>query len=184
MLLSHLRHSPCPNRADEMDSKIQVRVSSDTDVAAITEIYAHHVRHGTGSFEIEPPDAEEIARRRLDIEARGLPYIVAESDNVVVGYAYAGPYRPRVAYRFTVENSVYVHPGHLGRGVGRALLSTLIDACQKCGCRQMVAVIGDSNNIASIRLHENFGFRHVGVLQAVGFKFGRWLDTVLMQRSL
>jgi phosphinothricin acetyltransferase len=167
-----------------MNSKIQVRASRDADVTAITEIYTHHVLHGTGSFEIEPPDAGEIARRRLEVEARGLPYLVAESDSVVVGYAYAGPYRLRVAYRFTVENSVYVHPEHLGIGIGRALLSTLIDGCQKCGCRQMVAVIGDSSNIASIRLHENFGFRHVGVLQAVGFKFDRWLDTVLMQRSL
>jgi|SRR5436309_3122526 len=167
-----------------MTFNLQIRVSSDADVAAITEIYAHHVRHGTASFEIDPPDVEEMGRRRLAIEARGLPYIVAESDNVVVGYAYAGPYRSRVAYRFTVENSIYVHPGHLGRGVGRALLSKLIDACQECGCRQMVAIIGDSSNVASVRLHEKFGFRHVGVLQAVGFKFERWLDTVLMQRSL
>ncbi len=167
-----------------MTFNLQIRVSSDADVAAITEIYAHHVRHGTASFEIDPPEVEEMRRRRLAIEARGLPYIVAESDNVVVGYAYAGPYRSRVAYRFTVENSIYVHPGHLGRGVGRALLSKLIDACQECGCRQMVAIIGDSSNVASVRLHEKFGFRHVGVLQAVGFKFERWLDTVLMQRSL
>jgi len=161
-----------------------IRISSEKDIAAITAIYSHHVRHGTGSFEIEPPDEAEIARRRAAVLERGLPHLVAEVDGVVAGYAYAGAYRPRLAYRFTVENSVYVHPEMQGRGVGRALMARLIEASQFAGARQMVAVIGDSDNTASIRLHEHFGFRHVGILKNVGFKFDRWLDTVLMQLSL
>ena len=161
-----------------------IRPSSENDIASITSIYSHHVRHGTGSFEIEPPDEAEIARRRAAVLKRGLPHLVAEVDGVVAGYAYAGAYRPRPAYRFTVENSVYVHPEMQGRGVGRALMARLIEASQLAGARQMVAVIGDSDNTASIRLHEHFGFRHVGILKNVGFKFDRWLDTVLMQLSL
>ena len=161
-----------------------VRTSTERDIAALTAIYAHHVRHGTGSFEIEPPDEAEVLRRRAAVLERGLPYLVAEIDGAVAGYAYAGAYRPRPAYRFTVENSVYVHPDLQGRGIGRTLLGALIEACTLVECRQMIAVIGDSANAASIRLHEHFGFRHVGVLRAVGFKFDRWLDTVLMQREL
>ncbi|HZT30614.1 MAG TPA: GNAT family N-acetyltransferase [Bryobacteraceae bacterium] len=167
-----------------MRTPVLVRPASDTDLPAITAIYAHHVRHGTATFEIDPPDLAEMTRRRAELERRGLPYLVAESDGLVAGYAYAGVYRPRVAYRFTVENSIYVHPGHQGQGIGRVLLPALIEACEQRGLRQMVAVIGDRNNLASIRLHERFGFRHVGVLENVGFKFGRWLDTVLMQRAL
>jgi phosphinothricin acetyltransferase len=162
----------------------KIRPATDADIAAITAIYAYHVRHGTSSFEIDAPDAEEIARRRSGVERRNLPYFVAEFEGAVAGYAYAGAYRPRAAYRFTVENSVYVHPAHLRRGLGRLLLRALIDACEQRGCRQMIAVIGDSANAASIRLYESFGFRHAGVLQAIGFKFGRWLDTVLMQLPL
>jgi phosphinothricin acetyltransferase len=161
-----------------------IRASNENDIAAIAAIYSHHVRHGTGSFEIEPPGEAEIARRRAAVLERGLPYLVAEIDGVVAGYAYAGAYRPRPAYRFTVENSVYVHPEMQGRGVGRALMARLIEASQLAGARQMVAVIGDSGNTASIRLHEHFGFHHVGILKNVGFKFDRWLDTVLMQLSL
>src|SRR5215831_7816836 len=167
-----------------MNRDLQIRASKDSDIAAITEIYAHHVQHGTGSFEIEPPDAEEMARRRLDVITRGLPYLVAEIDNVVVGYAYATRYRMRIAYRFTLEDSVYISPAHVGRGIGAALLSQLIPACREWGCRQLIAVIGDSENIASIRVHEKLGFQHSGVLRNVGFKFDRWIDTVLMQLSL
>jgi phosphinothricin acetyltransferase len=161
-----------------------VRLSTEQDIAAITAIYSHHVLHGAGSFEIDPPDEAEIARRRAAVLERGLPYLVAEIDGAITGYAYAGAYRPRPAYRFTVENSVYVHPDLCGRGIGRALMAPLIQGCEQAGARQMIAVIGDSANTASIRLHENFGFRHVGVLHAVGYKFDRWLDTVLMQREL
>ncbi len=167
-----------------MNSRIQVRASQETDIDAITEIYTHHVRHGAGSFEIDAPDAVEMARRRLEVAGRGLPYFVAEKDNVVVGYAYAALYRTRVAYRFTVEDSVYVHPDHTGEGIGAALLSRVIDACREGGYRQIVAVIGDSENVASIRVHEKLGFQHAGVLRGVGFKFDRWIDTVLMQLPL
>ena len=161
-----------------------LRASRDGDVPAIADIYAHHVRTGTASFETEPPDATEISRRRSAVIERGLPWLVAESDGVVVGYAYAGPYRPRAAYRFTVEDSIYIHPDHAGQGIGTRLLPRLIAECQNVGCREMIAVIGDSDNHASVRLHEKFGFRLVGVLEGVGFKFDRWLDTVLMQRRL
>jgi L-amino acid N-acyltransferase YncA len=164
--------------------KMLVRPSTDLDVAAITEIYDHHVRHGIASFETDPPDADEMARRRSEIIERGLPWLAAEMKGSVLGYAYAVQYRSRAAYRFTLEDSIYVHPMHIGKGIGKLLLQELIARCQEVGARQMIAVIGDTDNPASVRLHARFGFRHVGVLQAVGFKFQRWLDTVLMQRPL
>ena len=163
---------------------VRLRPSEENDIPSIAEIYAYHVLHGAASFEIDPPDAAEMARRRLDIVSRGLPYLVAEDGDRIVGYAYAGLYRPRLAYRFTLEDSVYVHRDHVGRGIGIGLLQRLIPACREWGCRQLISVIGDSANIASIRLHEKFGFEHVGVLRAVGFKFDRWIDSVLMQLSL
>jgi L-amino acid N-acyltransferase YncA len=167
-----------------MNVNIQIRSAKDSDIAAITEIYGYHVLHGTGSFEIDPPDAEETARRIADIGRRGLPYLVAESGNVVIGYAYATLYRTRVAYRFTLEDSVYVHHAHTGHGIGEALLAELIKACRVWGGRQLIAVIGDSGNTASVRVHEKLGFQHVGVLRGVGFKFNRWIDTVFMQLAL
>jgi len=167
-----------------MQSSATIRPAVDADIPAITGIYAHYVEHTTSSFETDPPDATESARRRLEIERHGLPYLVAEIDQKVVGYAYAVPYRPRKAYRFTVEDSIYIDPAHTGKGLGRMLLPALIDKCQEQGYRQMVAVIGGSDNLASIRLHERFGFWQVGVLRGAGFKFGRWADSVLMQRSL
>jgi L-amino acid N-acyltransferase YncA len=162
-----------------------VRDSRDTDVDAVWAIYAHHVLHSTASFEENPPSAEEISRRRSDVLARELPYFVAEAnDGAVIGYSYAIPYRTRSAYRYTVENSVYV-AHDLGRcGVGSALLSALLQRCAAGPWRQMVAIIGDSANRASIGLHYKHGFRMVGTLQAVGHKFGKWIDTVLMQRAL
>ena len=167
-----------------MASQPIIRASREADVARITEIYDHHVRHGTASFEIEPPDAAEIARRRAGVLDQGLPYLVAEIDGRVVGYAYAGPWRPRPAYRWSVENSIYIDHNVTRSGLGRLLLPALIEHCTAAGRRQMVAVIGDSAHLPSIRLHEAFGFRHVGTLQNIGFKFGRWLDSVLMQRPL
>jgi phosphinothricin acetyltransferase len=161
-----------------------VRPSIEADISAITAIYAHAVGHGTASFEVEPPDEAEMARRRQAVLAGGYPYLVAEIDGTLAGYAYAGAYRPRPAYRFTVEDSIYVAPDRQGSGVGRALLVALIEACEALGFRQMVAVIGDSASQGSIRLHESLGFRPVGVLEAIGFKHGRWLDVVLMQRAL
>lgn len=163
---------------------VAIRAANDDDIAAVTRIYAHYVRHSTATFETEPPNVQEMLRRTTDITQRNLPYLVAERDGAVLGYAYAVPYRPRKAYRFTVEDSIYIHPECLGQGLGRALLPALIEACEQRGARQMIAVIGGSDNAASIRLHERLGFRHAGVLRAVGFKFGRWLDTILMQRSL
>jgi phosphinothricin acetyltransferase len=167
-----------------MNSDIQIRAAGNSDIPAITEIYGHHVLYGTGSFETDPPSREEIGRRMFEVMGRGLPYFVAMSGDTVVGFAYAALYRTRVAYRFTLEDSVYIHHEHMGRGVGGALLSELIQACKGWGCRQLVAVIGDSENTGSIRVHEKLGFQHSGVLKNVGFKFDRWLDTVFMQLPL
>ena len=161
-----------------------VRPSTDEDLAGITRIYSHHVRHGSATFELDAPDLDEMTRRCEAILALGLPYLVIEREGVVAGYAYAAPYRPRPAYRFTIEDSIYVDEAHTGRGCGQALLGALIERCEQGPWRQMIAVIGDSGNTASIRLHQRFGFRHAGTLEAVGFKFGRWVDTVLMQREL
>lgn len=167
-----------------MTSALTIRPSRDEDVPAIAALYAHHVRTGTASFEEIAPDAAEMMRRRAEILARGLPYLVAESSGRLAGYAYAGLYRSRSAYRFTLENSVYVDAGMARRGVGRALLVPLIETCEAAGYRRMVAVIGDSANHGSIGLHSACGFRPVGVMPAVGFKFGRWIDCVLMERPL
>jgi L-amino acid N-acyltransferase YncA len=161
-----------------------VRPSRDDDVAAIAAIYAHHVLHGIASFEEIPPSVEEFARRRGDILKHGLPYLVAERAGCVVGYCYAGPFRPRIGYRFTVEDSIYIDATEVGRGIGRALLAPVVAGCAELGYRQMVAVIGGSETLASIRLHETLGFARAGILPAVGFKFGRWIDIVLMQRAL
>lgn len=166
------------------DAQIGLRAASEADLPAITAIYAHHVRTGTATFEIEPPDAAEMSRRWRDIVERGLPYLVAIDAADVVGYAYAGPYRPRPAYRYTVEDSIYIRADYAGQGIGSELLRALIVACERAGARQMVAVIGDAANAASIRVHAAAGFAHAGVLASVGWKFGRWLDVVLMQRAL
>ena len=165
-------------------SSVSLRPSEDRDVAAITAIYGHHVLHGVASFEEEPPGLDEMARRRREILARGLPYLVAEGSGRLLGYCYASLYRTRAAYRFTVEDSIYVDAAEIGRGVGRALLSALIERCAAQGYRQMVAVIGGSDQWPSIRLHAALGFARIGVLPAIGFKFGGWVDTVLMQRAL
>jgi len=162
----------------------RIRPATAEDIPAITAIYAHHVRHGRASFEIEPPDEAEIRRRQEALLAQDMPYLVLEQDGTVLGYAYAGPYRPRPAYRDTVENSIYVRADQAGHGFGRRLLAALIEACEERGLRQMVAVVGDSGNTASIGLHRAMGFREVGVLRAVGWKHGQWLDIVLLQRAL
>ena len=161
-----------------------IRDAAERDMAAVAEIYRGYVLDGLASFETDPPSAGEMDRRRSGIQHSGLPYYVAEVDGTVAGYAYAGRYRARIAYRYTVEDSIYVSPDRSGRGVGLALLSALIERCTALGYRQMLAVIGDSGNAASIRLHEKAGFRKVGLLPSVGFKLGRWVDAVLMQRPL
>ena len=163
---------------------VAIRPSQDRDLAEIAAIYRHHVLHGVASFEEVPPDEDELARRRRDILALQLPYLVAERAGRVVGYCYASRYRTRSAYRFTVEDSIYVDAAQIGRGIGRALLTHLIERCCELGYRQMVAVIGGSDQWPSIRLHETLGFTRTGLLPAVGFKFGSWIDCVLMQRAL
>jgi L-amino acid N-acyltransferase YncA len=164
---------------------LRIRDSLATDLPAIHAIYGYAVLHGNASFELEPPDIREVARRRAVLLAAGLPFLVAEdAARRVVGYSHAGTYRPRPGYRFTVEDSVYVAPDCQGNGIGRALLPPLIDRCERAGFRLMVAVIGDSANHASIRLHEGCGFRRAGLLPAIGWKHERWLDSVLMVRPL
>ena len=161
-----------------------IRPCEEDDVASITAIYAHHVLHGLASFEIVPPSESDMRQRRLEIIGQGFPYLVAEHAGDVVGYAYASPYRLRPAYRYTVENSVYLHAAWTGRGIGGQLMSALLAECEARGLRQIVAVIGDSANKASIDLHRRLGFSMVGTIRSAGFKFGRWVDTVLMQRAL
>ena len=165
-------------------ASVAVRDATEHDISAIQRIYAHHVLTGTASFEEVPPTEPEMVARWQGIQRLALPYLVAERGGAVAGYAYAGAYRPRPAYRFTVEDSVYVASGHHRCGIGHALLTALLARCEAGPWRQMIAVIGDGANTASIALHQRFGFRHAGTLQNVGFKHGRWLDSVLMQRAL
>jgi L-amino acid N-acyltransferase YncA len=167
-----------------MPAEPRIRASVPDDIPAIAAIYGLHVRQGLGSFELVPPSAAEMAQRRQAVVSAGLPYLVAELDGQVAGYAYASAYRPRPAYQHTVENSVYVADWAQRRGVGRALLQALIPACEAQGKRQMIAVIGDSGNTASIALHQTLSFAHVGILKHVGFKHDAWRDVVIMQRSL
>ena len=162
-----------------------IRPSTAEDLPAITAIYADAVLHGTGTFELEPPDLSEMARRHDDVLSKDLPWLVAEEiSGEVLGYAYANHFRPRRAYRFCLEDSIYLHPSAHGRGVGKLLLAELMARCEALGARQMLAVIGDSANGGSIAVHAALGFTHTGVLKASGWKFDRWLDVVLMQRAL
>ncbi len=161
-----------------------IRPATNSDVDAIQAIYAHHVLHGTGTFETEPPSVDAMQARFQTLAGRGYPYLAAELEGQVVGFGYAGPFRERRAYQFTVEDSIYLDPDHRGRGIGRLLLEALIAAATSAGYQQMLALIGDSHNRASIRLHAAAGFATTGTLQRVGFKFDRWLDVVIMQRPL
>jgi len=161
-----------------------IRAAAADDAEALAAIYGHHVLHGFGTFEETPPPPDEMERRRSAIAAMGLPYLVAEDAGRVLGFAYAGPFRPRAAYRYTVEDSVYVAPDALGRGVGRAVLARVIADCEALGVRQVVAVIGDSGNAGSIGLHRALGFLDAGVGRSFGFKHGRWVDIVWMQKDL
>jgi L-amino acid N-acyltransferase YncA len=165
-------------------SSAEIRAATAADLPAITEIYDHAVRYGTATFELIPPDLAEMTRRFGALMDGGFPYLVAALDGRVIGYAYAGPYRPRPAYRFTVENSVYLAPSIHRRGIGLQLLQRLIAESEARGYRQMIAVIGDSANAGSIGVHTRCGFQMIGTHPDVGFKFGRWLDTVMMQRAL
>ena len=163
---------------------ILIRPAAAADMAAITRIYAFAVEHGTATFEIEPPDEAEMARRHAALADNGYPYVVAERGGTIAGYAYAGTYRARPAYHWSVEDSIYVAPEFYRQGIGSALLMRLIAEAERGGFRQMIAVIGDSAQTPSIAVHARAGFAHIGTLRAVGFKHGRWLDTVLMQRPL
>jgi len=161
-----------------------IRSAEPRDIAAITRIYAHAVSQGTASFELDPPDEAEMTRRYTALRDGDFPFIVADVDGTMAGYAYAGPYRARPAYRFTVEDSIYIDPTMQRRGIGRALLARLLAEAEAGGFRQMIAVIGDSNQTPSIELHKALDFKMVGTFEAVGYKFGRWLDSVLMQKPL
>jgi phosphinothricin acetyltransferase len=165
-------------------SDVAIRAAEAADLAAITAIYEQAVRFGTATFELIPPDMAEMSRRFEALTGGGFPYLVAISDGRVAGYAYAGPYRPRPAYRFTVENSLYLDPAIHRRGIGTQLLRELVAQCEARGFRQIIAVIGDSANAGSIGVHARLGFQMIGTHPNVGFKFGRWLDTVMMQRAL
>ena len=161
-----------------------LRNATDADLPAIQSIYAYWVNYGTGSFELTPPTVDDMVTRRADVLTKSLPYLVAEEAGAVRGYAYVNWFRPRPAYRFSVENSVYIHPDARRGGVARLLMAELMTRCEQAGARQMIAVIGDSANTGSIGLHTAMGFRHVGTMQSTGWKFDRWLDTVFMQRQL
>jgi L-amino acid N-acyltransferase YncA len=161
-----------------------IRPSTAGDLAAITQIYSTAVASGTGTFELEPPDQADMTRRRDDVLSKGLPWLVAERDKEVLGYAYANHFRPRLAYRFCLEDSIYLAPEAQGQGVGRLLLAELLSQCEVRGARQMLAVIGDSGNLGSIAVHRACGFQPAGSFKAAGWKFGRWLDVVLMQKGL
>jgi L-amino acid N-acyltransferase YncA len=161
-----------------------LRDVTEADIAQIHPIYAHHVLHGAASFEEIAPDVAEMRNRFAALKAKSMPYIAAVENGKILGYAYAGPYRPRSAYRYTVEDSIYLAPDAAGRGLGKMLLSEIITRCTALGMRQMVAVIGDTANTASIGLHRALGFQMIGTMPAIGFKFGRWVDSVLMQKAL
>ena len=161
-----------------------IRPSQDADITAITAIYAHHVRHGTGTFEVDPPSAADMASRRDDVRGKGLPYLVAVEGDKVLGFAYCNWFKPRPAYRFSAENSIYLALDAHGQGLGRALLAELAAQAEKAGVRKLIAVIGDSDNAGSIGVHRSVGFGHVGILKSCGWKFDRWLDVVLMDRAL
>ena len=161
-----------------------IRPSTQADLPAITAIYGDSVDNGTGTFELQAPDESEMARRREDVLSKGLPWLVAEVEGRVLGYAYANHFRPRLAYRFCVEDSIYLHRDARGRGLGTLLLAELMARCEAAGARQMLAVIGDSANAGSIGVHRRLGFQHVGTMKSVGWKFDRWLDVVVMQRAL
>ena len=161
-----------------------IRTSTEADAGALAQIYGHHVLHGFGTFEEVPPSPAEMLERRAGILAWGLPHLVAEVDGRVLGFAYAGPFRPRAAYRHTAEDSVYVAPEAIGKGVGKAVLSAVVAACEARGMRQLVAGIGDSGNTASIGLHRSLGFEYSGISRSVGFKHGRWVDVIWMQKAL
>jgi L-amino acid N-acyltransferase YncA len=163
---------------------LMIRPSTDADLAAITAIYAHHVLTGTGTFEVDPPSLDDMRGRRADVLSKGLPWLVAIEDEAVIGYAYCNWFKPRPAYRFSAEDSIYLSPEAAGKGMGRTLLTELMAQAQRAGVRKLIAVIGDSANAGSIAVHASAGFQPVGVLKSCGWKFEKWLDVVLMDKFL
>lgn len=161
-----------------------IRPSQSEDIPSITAIYAHHVLHGTGTFEVTPPTSDDMRARREDVLSKGLPYLVAVDGDVVLGFAYCNWFKPRPAYRFSAEDSIYLAPEANGKGLGRLLLTELMAQAEKAGVRKLIAVIGDSANAASIGVHHSVGFDHVGTLKSCGWKFDRWLDVVMMDKAL
>ena len=161
-----------------------IRPSQSSDIPQITAIYGHHVLHGTGTFEVEPPNEVDMTQRRADVLSKALPYLVAVEDTRVLGFAYCNWFKPRPAYRYSAEDSIYLAPEAAGRGLGRALLAELMIQAERAGVRKLIAVIGDSNNLGSIGVHHSGGFSHVGTLKSCGWKFERWLDVVLMDKAL
>lgn len=161
-----------------------IRPATIADLSRISAIYAHHVLHGTGTFETLPPSEQDMADRHMDVINKGLPYLVVEGTSGVMGFAYCNWFKPRPAYRYSAEDSIYLAPEFTGRGLGRLMLRELMAQAQRCGVRKLIAVIGDSENKSSLALHSACGFRHVGVINACGWKFGRWLDVVLMECAL
>ena len=161
-----------------------IRPSQPEDIQAITAIYAHHVLHGTGTFELYPPSQVDIENRRADVLSKGLPYLVAARDDKILGFAYCNWFKPRPAYRFSAEDSIYLNPDAMGLGLGRALLAELTAQAEKVGVRRLIAIIGDSANLGSTGVHRCLGFGHVGVLKSCGWKFDQWLDVVLMDKTL
>lgn len=161
-----------------------IRASADADLPAITAIYAHHVLNGTGTFETEPPSVTDMATRRADVLGKGLPYLVAEEDGAVTGFAYGNWFKPRPAYRYSVEDSIYLAPGQQGKGLGRKLLAELLVRCEAAGIRKVMAVIGDSANAGSVGVHRALGFTQVGIVESCGWKMGAWRDIVIMQKTL
>ena len=176
--------APAPTRRHAATEAPCVRDAQSADMAAVQAIYAHYVLHGRATFEEVPPTRDDLLSRRAAVLAAGLPYLVAEVDGEIAGYCYAVPYRPRPAYRHTIEDSVYVAHDRAGRGIGRTLLRTLVERCEQGPWRQLLAIVGNSGNAGSLALHESLGFQRIGVLRSVGFKLGAWTDTVLMQRAL
>lgn len=162
----------------------KIRPATDNDIATITAIYGHHVLHGTGTFETTPPDEKDMAARRADVLSKGLPYLVVEDTSGVIGFAYCNWFKPRPAYRFSAEDSIYLAPEAAGKGYGTLLLAELMTQAERCGVRKLLAVIGDSQNKGSVGVHTRCGFTHAGVLKSCGWKFERWLDVVMMERSL
>ncbi|NYT63594.1 N-acetyltransferase family protein [Alcaligenaceae bacterium] len=167
-----------------LETALSIRDAVPEDMAAVQHIYAHHVLHGTATFEEEPPTVSDMLARQAHVQTSGMPYLVAVQNNDIIGYCYASSYRPRVAYRYTLEDSIYLAEGHSGKGLGKALLTALIERCEQGPWRQIVAVIAGNNNHGSIGLHRSLGFTHVGTQPATGFKFNQWIDVVFMQRAL